>query len=359
MEGEIDSYLIRQGITVKDAMKQLDASHRKVLFLVDDCNILLGSLTDGDVRRWILAEGALNEDVSKICNKRTFKVEEGFDFDIVKTQILKEKYSAVPIVNQKGTISSILFWDEIFGEAEPRREYKPIDVEVIIMAGGQGTRLEPFTKILPKSLIPIGDKTIIELIIDKFLAYKIDHFFISVNHKAKIIKSYFEELAPEYSIEYIEEDKPLGTIGAISVLKNQFKKPVLITNCDIIIDINYADFLEFHQKNKYDISLVASVMHHRIPYGICEIGSGGTLTDFKEKPEFSFLASTGMYLINPDLIQLIPDNTFYHITHLMQHVRDNGGKVGVFPISEKSWLDTGEWHEYKKTLEKLRISYPI
>jgi dTDP-glucose pyrophosphorylase len=359
MKGEIDSYLIKQGITVKDAMRQLDASHRKVLFLVDDQNILLGSLTDGDVRRWILSEGGLNEDVIRICNKKTFSVEEGFDFDIVKTQILKEKFSAVPVVNHYGKISNILFWDEIFDESEPRREFKHIDVEVIIMAGGQGTRLEPFTKVLPKSLIPIGDKTIIELIIEKFLAFKVDHFYISVNHKAKIIKSYFEELAPEYSVEYIEESKPLGTIGALSVLKGRFKKPVLITNCDIIIDVNYSDFLEFHVKNKYEISLVASVMHHKIPYGICEIESGGTMTDFKEKPEFSFLASTGMYLINPELIQLIPDNTFYHVTHLMQKVRDNGGKVGVFPISEKSWLDTGEWHEYKKTLEKLRISYPL
>ncbi|NVO08512.1 MAG: NTP transferase domain-containing protein [Bacteroidales bacterium] len=351
----IEQYLIKEGTTVRLAMKQLDSTHRKILFLIDENGKLLGSLSDGDIRRWILAEGALDVDVISACHLNSFAVREGYDYKDAKAQILKEKYSAVPIIDINGIIIDILFWDEILEESKLKVEYDKIDVEVVIMAGGQGTRLEPFTKILPKPLIPIGDKTIIEIIIDKFLDFKIDHFLVSVNHKAKIIKSYFEELSPEYSIEYIEEKMPLGTIGSLTLVKGRFNKPILITNCDIIIDANYSEFVEFHKKNKYDISLVASLMHHKIPYGICEIENGGTMTDFKEKPEYSFLASTGMYIINPELIELIPDNTFYHITHLMQQVRERGGKVGVFPISEDSWLDTGEWNEYKKTIEKFKI----
>lgn len=351
----INHYLVKVGTTVRLAMKQLDTTHRKILFLIDEDLQLLGSLSDGDIRRWILSEGALEADANHACNHHSFAVNEGYDYDALKKDMLKEKLSAVPVLDINRKIIDIIFWDEILEESKLEKEYKEIGVEVIIMAGGQGTRLEPFTTILPKPLIPIGDKTIIEIIIDKFLDCKINHFYISVNHKAKIIKSYFEELSPDYSIEYIDEKIPLGTIGALSLMKGRFSRPILITNCDIIIDTNYADFVEFHQKNKYDISLVASVMHHKIPYGICEIENGGTMINFKEKPEFSFLASTGMYIINPELIQLIPENTLYHITHLMQQVREKGGKVGVFPISEDSWLDTGEWHEYKKTLEKFKI----
>jgi dTDP-glucose pyrophosphorylase len=351
----IDQYLVKAGTSLKLAMKQLDSTHRKILFLIDEERQLLGSLSDGDIRRWILAEGALDADIINVCNKNPFSVRAGYDDEALKKEILKKKYSAVPVLDANTTVIDILFWDKISGDSKIATEYKAIDVEVIIMAGGQGTRLEPFTNVLPKPLIPIADKTIIEIIIEKFLDYKINHFHVSVNHKAKIIKAYFEELSPDYSIEFIEEKMPLGTIGALSLMKGRFNKPVLITNCDIIIDTNYADFVEFHQKNNFDISLVASVMHYKIPYGICEIGNGGNMTDFKEKPEFSFLASTGMYLINPEIIRLIPQNTLYHITNLMQQVRDQGGIVGVYPISEDSWLDTGEWHEYKKTLEKFKI----
>jgi dTDP-glucose pyrophosphorylase len=354
MHKDIAQFLIRSGITVRVAMKQLDSSHRKVLFLVDENQTLLGSFTDGDVRRWILSEGDLDGDVKHVCNAHPYSVREGFDAVEVKRDVLKEKYSAVPVVDVHGKIIDILFWNEIFEETGERREIKPLDIPVVIMAGGQGTRLEPFTKILPKPLIPIGDKTIIEIIIDKFLVYKIDHFYISVNHKARIIKAYFEELAPSYTIDYIEEEKPLGTIGALSSLKGKVDKPVLITNCDIIIDTDYSELLNFHRKNKYDISLVASLMYHKIPYGTCEIETGGTLTKFNEKPEYSFLASTGMYIVNADVLELIPGNTFYHITHLIERVRERGGRVGVFPISEHSWIDTGEWVEYKKAIEKLK-----
>lgn len=355
MYKELSKYLINPGITIKAAMKQLDISPGKVLFLVDENQKLIGSLTDGDIRRWILSVGDLHSKVENACHLKPFSVVKGYDNEFVKKEILKEKYSAIPVLDFDGKILDILFGDEFFDEKEFQRKVKVLDCHVVIMAGGQGTRLEPFTKILPKPLIPIGDKAIIELIIDKFLIYSVEKFFISINYKAKIIKSYFEELSPSYSIEYIEETKQLGTIGALAFLKGKLEKPILVTNCDIIIDADYSELLEFHQKNDYDISLIASLMNHKIPYGICEIENGGTLTKFSEKPEYSFLASTGMYIINPLLLELIPENTFYHITHLIEKVREKGGKVGVFPISENSWLDTGEWHEYKKTLERFKL----
>lgn len=349
----IEQYLVHTDITIRVAMKQLDSSHRKVLFLVDERNMIKGSISDGDIRRWILSEGSLEDSIFKVANPNTYFVNVGYDFDILKSVIFEKKYTAVPICNEDNSIYDIIFWDQISQGYKKILKHDKIDAHVIVMAGGKGTRLEPFTKVLPKPLIPIGDKTIIEIIIEKFCEYQIEHFFVSVNHKAKIIKSYFEEIAPSYKIEYIEEEKPLGTIGALSMLDGKFQKPIIITNCDIIIDTNYSDFVNFHIENKYDISLVASMMNHKVPYGVCEIEKGGLLVDFKEKPEYSFLASTGMYIINPELISLIPKDTFFHITDLMKLVKEKSGKIGVFPIGEDAWLDTGEWNEYRKTVDRL------
>jgi len=187
------------------------------------------------------------------------------------------------------------------------------------------------------------------------LEYQVECFYLSVNHKANIIKSYFEELNPEYNLEYLYEDKPLGTVGALKQLEGKIKDNLILTNCDIIIDTDYCDLYKHHIKNKNDITLVASVKHYNIPYGICKIENGGTLINIKEKPEYDFLVNTGMYVLNSDILQYIPKNEFFHITHLIEKIKKMGRKVGVYPISENSWVDTGEWAEYKKAVEKIRI----
>ena len=228
-------------------------------------------------------------------------------------------------------------------------------MKAVIMAGGKGTRLDPFTRILPKPLIPIGDKTILEIIIDKFMDYRVNHFYISVNHKAKIIKSYFEELDPDYDLTFLYEEKPLGTVGALKQLEGKIEGNIVLTNCDIIIDADYADILKNHRDNNNGITVVASLKHYNIPYGICEIENGGTLVCIKEKPEYDFLVNTGMYIIDSKLVKFIPENEFFHITHLIEAVQKQGTRIGVYPISENSWIDTGEWVEYKNAIEKLKF----
>ena len=355
MLNEYKSILIDPETSVRNAMQQLDKTAEKILFVVEQDNKLRGSLTDGDIRRWILNEGSLKTPVSKVCFKGTFYVKNGYNLDDVKAEIIKRKIVYVPVTNEQKQIIEFLVWDRLFDQGVQRRVQAKLEIPVVIMAGGKGTRLDPFTRILPKPLIPIGDKTILEIIIDKFVQYQVNQFYISVNYKARIIKAYLEELNNNHDYFYLEENKPLGTAGALAQLKDQVKTPVLVTNCDIIIDMDYADLARHHIEKGNDITMVASVKHYNIPYGVCEIENGGQLREIKEKPEYSFLINTGMYILSPAVLSLIPENELFHITHLIEKVSETGGKVGIYPISENAWVDTGEWEEYKKTTARLTL----
>lgn len=349
---DFSSILIDKSVTVKDAMKQLDKSAEKILFVVENNNKLIGSLTDGDIRRWILKDGALNDIVYNVCFKGTFFADKQFVLSEIKEEIIKREIIYVPVVNEEKEIIEFLVWDKLFDGKLLRKTKKLLEAEVVIMAGGKGTRLDPFTKILPKPLIPIGEKSILEIIIDRFVDYQVNEFYVSVNHKAKIIKSYFEEIQPEYKIIFLYEDKPLGTVGALKQLEGVFSKEIILTNCDIIIETDYADLLKHHKEQNNDITIVASLKHYNIPYGICEIENGGQLVNIREKPEYDFLINTGMYVINPGVIKHIPENEFFHITHLIDKIKLTH-RIGIYPISENSWTDTGEWIEYKKAVEKF------
>jgi len=351
----IDRYTINSRVNIRQAMKKLDESHRKILFVVQDNFSLYGTLTDGDIRRWILNGNSLDEIVEKICNQNPITFTENHSLDDIKNTMLENRIQAIPIINQSNCIIDLLFWDSIF-DSEYHFEIKGnLDMPVVIMAGGTGTRLDPFTKILPKPLIPIGKRTVLEVVIDKFREYGIDKYVISLFHKAKLIKAYFDELNPPYKIEYLEEEKPLGTAGVLSQLQGSIKDSLFLTNCDTIINCDYKDLAEFHGKNNYDITIVGSMIIHRVPYGICEIENEGKLVSLTEKPEYSYLVSTGMYVLQGAVLKHIPLNKHFNMTDLIEKVRENDGSIGVYPISEKSWLDTGEWKEYKKTVEQLSL----
>lgn len=350
-----EKILISDNVSIKEAMKRLDSADEKILFVIDDKKALLGSLTDGDIRRWILKEGSINEKVKEVCYKETYSVNVGYEIDEVKSKILKLNINYVPVIDSNRRIIEFLVWDMLFDGKIRRKTRKSLKIPIIIMAGGKGTRLDPFTRILPKSLIPIGDKTILEKIIEKFLTYQINHFYISVNHKANIIKSYFKELDPDYKITYLYEEKPLGTIGALKQLYGQIEGDFILTNCDIIIEADYVDILNQHKNNRNDITLVVSLKHFNIPYGICEIDNSGNLVTILEKPGYDFLVNTGMYILNSEMLKYIPTNEFFHITHLIEIATKLGKKISVYPISENSWIDIGEWSEYKNTIEKLML----
>ena len=167
------------------------------------------------------------------------------------------------------------------------------------------------------------------------------------------MRAYFEEKNPDYSIGFAEENEPRGTAGSLKLLANELNTSFFVSNCDIIIEADYVDLYRFHRQNKYDITLVASAKQFNIPYGICELNDGGSLKRIKEKPEYNFLVNAGMYILNPAALELIPDNQLFHITHLIDKIKENGGQIGVYPVSEKAWIDVGQWAEYRKALKVI------
>lgn len=354
MNLEKQSFFISEDFTVKEAMKRISDIGQKTLFIVNKEEKLLGSLSDGDIRKWILSEGNIRDGVMGVCNKNPKSVREYYQIDKVKQLMLDLLIECIPVVDNSNGIINILTWEDVFS-GRIKRQNAPLKAHVVIMAGGKGTRLDPFTKILPKPLIPINDKPIIDIIMDKFGEYGVNEFFVSINHKAKMIKSYFEETNSKYKINYLEEEKPLGTAGSLRFLGCGIRGDILVTNCDTIIESDYHELLKFHSENGNDLTLVVSLRHYIIPFGVCEIENGGVLKAIKEKPEYDLLVNTGMCVLKSDILQLIPSDDYFDITDLMIKAKNNGYKVGVFPIDEKSWIDIGQWDEYRKALERIKI----
>jgi NDP-sugar pyrophosphorylase family protein len=226
-----------------------------------------------------------------------------------------------------------------------------INLPVVIMAGGLGTRLKPLTNILPKPLLPYGNSTILESIIQRFAKYGCRDFFLSVNYKADLIQYYFDSLeVKNYNLTLFGEPIPLGTAGSLSLLKDTLTSTFIVSNCDSIIDEDYSEIIKCHKSQNNELTIVASLKQFTIPYGTLESGDNGELISLQEKPELTFLINSGLYVLEPHLLDEIPENTFFHMTHLIEKVKTGGGKVGVFPISEKSWTDIGGWHLYSKFL---------
>ena len=266
--------------------------------------------------------------------------------------MFKELIDCMPVLNADGEIVDVLFWHDVFTEKVEENRPK-INLPVVIMAGGKGTRLKPITNVIPKPLVPIGDKTILEVIMDQFEGIGCKKFYMSVNYKADIMEFYLSQLDHKYDIEFFMENKPLGTIGSVSLLKGKITTPFFVSNCDSINEQDYRDVYDYHVNNHNDMTIVTMVKSFKIPYGVIETGENGLMVSLKEKPEHTYMVNTGVYILNPELIDEIPEGEFFHITHLMEKVKARGGRVGCFPVSENAWKDMGEWPEYLKMIKVL------
>lgn len=350
---EIDLYKVPQDYSIRKAVQRMDEGGIGFVACVDENDNVIGIITDGDFRRAVLYGISLESGVQEIINRNFIFVSAGSNEAEIEQIFGHGTIQHVPII-EDGKLVDIITEESFYGRKGPHENNRnKIDLPVVIMAGGRGKRLDPFTRILPKPLIPIGEKAIIEIIMDEYARYGMSKFIISINHKGNMIKAFFADHNNDYKIEYLHEGKPLGTSGALKYLEGKIDTPFFVTNCDVIIRTDYSLVHKHHLENRYYLTLIGSMQHITIPYGVCEIGSGGLLKKIVEKPSNSYLVNTGMYLLNPEVLSLIPDDEYFDMTDLINKLQMNNMPIGIFPISADSWIDIGQWDEYTKVISKI------
>lgn len=343
---DIQQFLGRQNLTVSEVMQQIDINESGILFLIDDEKKLLGCITDGDVRRYLLSGGKMTGLAMDAANKkpRSAKTREE-----ARALYHKKNYIIVPVLDGHGAVVD-LFAGEPGGQKKLKNS---LDIPVVINAGGKGTRLDPFTRVLPKPLIPVGELPIIELIMQEYQSYACSEFHIIVNYKKDLMKSYFADNERNYNITWYDEEKPLGTGGGLSLLKRKFKDTFFFANCDALLTANYESMVKFHKENGNVITMVCAYKNINIPYGVVEMGENGVIIDMKEKPLMSFLANTGIYIVEPEVVDDMTDGENIGFPDIVERQRQKGRKVAVFPVSENDWMDMGQVSELEKMRKKL------
>lgn len=350
---ELTPYFIHKSSTVVEALQKIDHNAKGLLFVVDTNLKLEGVITDGDIRRWLIRTGKLQGQVQEFMNPNP-KVIYRKDIKNAMEFMISRKITALPVVTAKGIVTDIIFRDAASNE-QTESDNRLEDVPVVIMAGGKGTRLYPYTKILPKPLIPIGDIPIMERIIEKFRDVGVKNFYATVNYRKSMIMSYFNDQISDYKICYVEEDEPLGTAGSLKLLPDRFTQPFIVTNCDILIHADYNDIYRYHLESGNELTIVSALKNIVVPYGVIHSSENGAVESMEEKPKLSYFVNTGMYILNAELVDDIPQDEFFHMTHLADKLLSEGRRVGMYPISEDSFLDMGEFEEMHRMEEKLNL----
>jgi len=346
MKKELTAFLISPNESILTAMKLMDSIKKKLLIVYAD-NCFIGLLSIGDIQRAIIKNTKMSTEISKIIRKDYIVATPDQSINEIKSLMLQIRAEFMPVVDNVNNLIDVYFWEDLFGKFEKEPLFR-FSLPVVVMAGGLGTRLKPLTNILPKPLIPINDKTFLEEIFKRFNNHGCDTFYISTNYKAELIEYYLEQQKLPYNLIYFKEDKPMGTAGSLYLLKEKIKETFFVSNCDILIDQDYSEVLKYHKDNNNEITIIAALKSYPIAYGTIETGKNGQLLQLIEKPELTFKINSGMYIIEPHLLLEIPENSFFHITQLIDKVMQRSGKIGVYPVSERSWIDIGNWSLFLK-----------
>jgi len=324
--------------SIKEAIKRIKLNGTRTLIITNKEKKLLGTLTEGDIQKALINDVKLDNKILQIYNKKPKKIlYQNLDNTDLKKFFIDGQYGLVPIVNENNKIINILTWKDIFIN---KKSNVLENLDIIIMAGGKGKRLKPITEILPKPLVPIDGRPMLEHIIENFKYFRFKKFNLIINHQANLILSYFRS-SKKYKIKFIKEKKPLGTAGGISLVKHNLSQNVVLTNCDTLYKIDYLKLYNFHLKNNNDITLTVSDKKFEFPYGSCDVTSG-KLFSLKEKPKINFIANVGLYLIKKEIIKLIVKNEQIDMTDLINRCLKLKKKIGAFKIKERDWVDLGK-----------------
>lgn len=339
-------HLILQGSTIRQALERLDLlSIDAITFVVDEEFRLIGSLTDGDVRRGLLKGYTINDDVDKIIQPFPKYIRKG-ERNINKVIDYRENnYRIIPVIDKTDKIVNVINFREI-------KSYLPVDA--VIMAGGRGERLRPLTDSLPKPLLKVGEKPILEHNVDRLKLYGIDDFWITLKYLGEQIEQYFGSgHEKNIEIQYVYEREALGTIGAVSMIHNFSHDYVLVTNSDLLTNIDYEHFFLDFLKNEADFSVVTIPYSVDIPYAVLETNNGHVL-NFREKPTYTYYSNGGIYLMKREVLQHLPIEKYFNATDLMEVLIKIGSKVISYPLSGY-WLDIGRHEEFEKAQRDISV----
>lgn len=338
-------HLILSGSTIKQALIKLEILAKDaILFVIDTDDRLIGSLTDGDVRRALIKEVTIDKPVDDIIQSRPKFIKKG-DQDIQKIIEYREgNFRILPVTDIDGRVVNVINFREI-------KSYLPVDV--VIMAGGRGQRLQPLTDTTPKPLLKVGDKAIMEYNVDRLTMYGIDDFWVSVKYLGEQIESYFGDgKERNININYIWENTALGTIGAVSKINDFIHEYVLVMNSDLLTNLDYEQlFLDFIERDA-DFSVVTIPYHVNVPYAVLET-DGGEIKSFKEKPTYTYYSNGGIYLMKKSVLKHLPKEEFFDATDLIDRLIKEELKVISYPLVGY-WLDIGQHEDFKKAQEDIK-----
>ena len=345
---QVEELFIEPTATVLETLRKLDVTGQRILFIAPEGK-LKAVITDGDIRKFFLRGGTPDQTVDHAANYHPLSVpiaERGRAREILQ----KNCIDALPVLNKRGVITDIIFAHGL--NVDNRKQ---VDIPVVMMAGGLGTRLYPYTKILPKPLIPVGEQPIAELIMDRFRDFGCHEFTMIVNYKKGMIKSYFGELEKDYRVDFADENVFMGTGGGLCLLKGKIDTPFFFTNCDTLLDVDFGDIYEYHKSHGNLVTMICAFKHYTVPYGVVELGGDGDISGITEKPEMNFLTNTGVYVVEPSVIDGLAYNEPIPFTDIIADVRAAGGRVGVYPVSENSWMDMGQLEELDNMRRRLEM----
>jgi len=332
--------------TLKEALERITETAVQILLVVDHDERLIGTVTDGDLRKAVLKGLGHETPLTQVMNPKPITITQDVTAHEAIRLMQQRDIRYLPVVNPEGKILDLYSFKDLL--ASPTH-----GVKAVLMAGGRGTRLRPLTYEIPKPMIKLADQPVLEIIIQQLMTFGIDHIFISTNYLGEMIQNYFKDGSQlGCKIQYIEEPKELGTVGSIKIASKQFTEPFIVMNSDILTKCPMNRLYEFHQAQGNTLTVAVKKYLNRVPYGVVEIDPTSQVKSLIEKPSREYLINSGIYIISPECLQHIPEDTQFDMTDLINNLLESGQKVGAYPF-DAYWTDIGNINDYERANQDI------
>ncbi len=339
---------VTEETSLRDGLSLLNETGLQILLIADSEGRLTGMLTDGDVRRSLLRDISLDVALSEIMN-RAFTTLSDDQAHLANDLIRRAHFNQVPILDADGKLIDLMV-----GSGVSARESEKRGIPVVVMAGGKGTRLSPLTRIVPKPLMPVGEQTMLEKIMESFATHGFSDFRVIVNYKRELIRSYFAEVGSPYELEFLDEDQPLGTAGGLTLLKGKVDGTFILTNCDIVAELQYSGLIDWHRDHRAHLTILGVRKRVDIPYGVIKVDENSLVTEIEEKPFSHHVIVSGVYVVDPAVLEIVPEGQPLGMDGLIRLLIDSGMRVTCYPI-ETGWFDMGQFEEYRNLLKHFEV----